>query len=221
MNRIIIKGAIFDMDGLMIDTEKLYLKYWKQAAADFGYDMHDEHVFSIRSLARKYSIPILKGFFGDDFPTEEVRARRTELINSHIEKHGIEVKKGLFELLDYLKSNRIKSAVATATQRDRTLLYLRKINVTDYFDAVICGDMVTNGKPEPDIYLTASAQLGLSPNQCVAYEDSPNGIKSAFSAGCHAIMIPDMTPPDDEVIPMISAIYESLDKSVKFFEGRI
>lgn len=221
MNRIIIKGAIFDMDGLMIDTEKLYLKYWKQAAADFGYKMEDNHVFAIRSLARKYSIPKLKGFFGDDFPTEEVRSRRTELINSHIEKHGIEVKKGLFELLDYLKSNGIKLAVATATQRDRTLMYLDKINAINYFDSIICGDMVTNGKPEPDIYLTASAQLGLLPNQCVAYEDSPNGIKSAFSAGCHAIMIPDMTLPDDEVIPMISAVYESLDKSVKFFEGRL
>ncbi|MDE5569238.1 MAG: HAD family phosphatase [Ruminococcus sp.] len=221
MNRTIIKGAVFDMDGLMIDTEKLYLQYWKQAAADFGYIMEDKHVFAIRSLARKYSIPKLKGFFGDDFPTEKIRERRTELINSHIDKYGIEIKKGLFELLDYLKSNRIKLAVATATQRDRTMLYLKRINVTDYFDSVICGDMVTNGKPEPDIYITASEQLGLLPNECAAYEDSPNGIKSAFSAGCHAIMIPDMTQPNDEIIPMLSAVYESLDKSIDFFEGRI
>lgn len=221
MNRTIIKGAVFDMDGLMIDTEKLYLQYWKQAAADFGYIMEDKHVFAIRSLSRKYSIPKLKGFFGDDFPTEKIRERRTELINSHIDKYGIEIKKGLFELLDYLKSNGIKLAVATATQRDRTMLYLNKINIIDYFDSVICGDMVTNGKPEPDIYITASEQLGLLPDECAAYEDSPNGIKSAFSAGCHAIMIPDMTQPDDEIIPMLSAVYESLDKSIDFFEGRI
>ena len=221
MNGIIIKGAVFDMDGLMIDTEKLYLKYWKQAAADFGYKMEDEHVFAIRSLARKYSIPKLKGFFGEDFPTEEVRARRTELINDHVEKYGFEVKKGLFELLSYLKSNGIKLAVATATQRDRTLLYLSKINAVSYFDAIICGDMVTNGRPEPDIYITAAEKLGLAPQECVAYEDSPNGIKSAYSAGCHAIMIPDMTEPDDEIIPLISAVYESLDKSINFFEGRI
>lgn len=221
MNNIIIKGAVFDMDGLMIDTEKLYLKYWKQASADFGYKMEDEHVFAIRSLARKYSIPKLKGFFGEDFPTEQVRARRTELINAHIDKNGIEIKKGLFELLDYLKSNGIKLAVATATQRDRTLLYLRKINALDYFDAIICGDMVTNGKPEPDIYITACAKLELPPSCCVAYEDSPNGIKSAFSAGCNAIMIPDMTKPDKEIIHMLSAVYESLDKSIDFFKGRV
>ncbi|MDE5937338.1 MAG: HAD family phosphatase, partial [Ruminococcus sp.] len=110
MNNIIIKGAVFDMDGLLIDTEKLYLKYWKQAAADFGYIMEDKHVFAIRSLTRKYSIPKLKNFFGEDFPTEEIRARRTELINAHIEKYGIELKKGVSELLDYLKAHNIKLA---------------------------------------------------------------------------------------------------------------
>lgn len=218
MNNIIIKGAVFDMDGLLIDTEKLYLKYWKQAAADFGYTMENKHVFAIRSLARKYSIPKLKNFFGEDFPTEEIRARRTELINAHIEKYGIEPKKGVSELLDYLKSHNIKLAVATATQRERTLLYLSKIKLFNYFDAVICGDMVENGKPEPDIYLTAAAELCLLPNQCVAFEDSPNGIKSAYSAGCHTIMIPDMTLPDDEILPMLSAVYESLDKSIDFFK---
>ena len=122
-----IKGAVFDMDGLMIDTEKLYLLYWKKAAADFGYDMKDEHVFAIRSLARKYSIPKLKSFFGEDFPTEEVRARRTELINAHVEKNGIELKKGLFELLNWLREHGIKLAVATATPRERAVLYLTKI----------------------------------------------------------------------------------------------
>lgn len=221
MDNIIIKGAVFDMDGLLIDTEKLYLKYWKQAAADFGYIMEDKHVFAIRSLARKFSVPKLKGFFGEDFPTEEIRARRTELINAHIEKYGIELKKGVFELFDYLKAHNIRLAVATATQRERTFLYLNKINLLNYFDAVICGDMVTNGKPEPDIYITAATELCLTSNQCAAFEDSPNGIKSAYSAGCHAIMIPDMTPPDSEIMPMLSAVYESLDKSIDFFKGRI
>lgn len=216
-----IYGAIFDMDGLMIDTEKLYLRFWKQVAADFGYDMKDEHVFAIRSLARKFSIPKLKGFFGEEFPTEEVRARRTELINAHIDEHGIELKKGLFELLDYLKAHDVRLAVATATQRERTMLYLDKIGASDRFDAVICGDMVVNGKPEPEIYLTASAELGLAPEQCAAFEDSPNGIKSAYAAGCHAIMIPDMTPLDEEITPLLSAVYDDLGQAIAFFEGRV
>ena len=209
------------MDGLLIDTEKLYLKYWKQAAADFGYDMRDEHVFAIRSLARKFSIPKLKGFFGEDFPSEEIRARRTELINADIERNGIDLKKGMPELIIYLRERGVRCAVATATARDRTQLYLGKIGALDLFDAVICGDMVHSGKPDPEIYLTAADALGLPPEQCAAFEDSPNGIRAAHSAGCHAIMIPDLTPPDDEIRLLLSGVYPDLWTARKFFEGRI
>lgn len=216
-----IKGAIFDMDGLMLDTEKLYLLYWKRAAAEFGYDMRDEHVWSIRSLARKYSIARLKSLFGEDCPTEDIRARRTVLINRHVEEHGIDLKPGLFELLDYLREHGIKMAVATATPRERTELYLTKVGAIDYFDALVCGDMITNGKPDPDIYLTAARELGLPPESCAALEDSPNGATAGYRAGCHVLMIPDMTQPDAELMPMLSGVYESLDKAIDFFEGRV
>lgn len=219
MNKNEIKGAVFDMDGLMIDTEKLYLRFWKESARDFGYDMRDEHVFAIRSLARKYSIPKLKGFFGEDFPTEEVRTHRTELMNQYIEENGFDVKKGLFELMDYLKDTGRKIAVATATPRERTEKYLSMIGADKYLSAVICGDMVKCSKPDPEIYLTAAREINLPPNRCVAFEDSPNGIKSAFAAGLKAIMIPDMTQPDEEVAPMLSAVYPSLDMATEFFEG--
>ena len=220
-NHFIIKGAIFDMDGLMVDTEKLYLRYWKEAASDFGYEMKNEHVYAIRSLARKYSIQKLKSFFGEDFPTEEVRKRRTELINKHIDKYGIEVKKGLFEILNFLKVNNIKLAVATATPRERANNCLIRIGAKDFFDAIICGDMIENGKPEPDIYLTAANRLGLDPKKCVAFEDSPNGVKAAYLAGCQAIMIPDMTQPDEETTPLLSAVYDDLEQAICYFEGRI
>lgn len=213
-----LKGAIFDMDGLMIDTEKLYLKFWIQSAKDFGYDMKPEHVYAIRSMARKYSIPTLKGFLGEDCPTEEIRVHRTELMAEYINEHGLEVKKGLFELLYYLKGREIKMAVATATPRSRTTEYLEKIGAAKFFSAVICGDMVETGKPAPDIYLTAARELGLPPEECAAFEDSPNGIKAAHAAGCHAIMIPDMTQPDDEIKPLLSAVYENLGLAVDYFE---
>lgn len=206
------------MDGLMIDTEKLYLKFWIQSAKDFGYDMKPEHVYAIRSMARKYSIPTLKGFLGEDCPTEEIRAHRTELMAEYINEHGLEVKKGLFELLYYLKGREIKMAVATATPRSRTTEYLEKIGAAKFFSAVICGDMVETGKPAPDIYLTAARELGLHPEECAAFEDSPNGIKAAHAAGCHAIMIPDMTQPDDEIKPLLSAVYENLGLAVDYFE---
>lgn len=213
-----IKGAIFDMDGLMIDTEKLYLKFWILAAKDYGYDMKPEHVFAIRSMARKYSIPKIKSFLGEDCPTEEIRAHRTELMREYIKENGIEVKKGLFTLLDYLRDRGIKMAVATATPSNRTEEYLHTIGAYDYFSAMVCGDMITNGKPAPDIYLTAAKELGLSPQECAAFEDSPNGIRAAHDAGCHAIMIPDMTQPDDETKPLLSAVYDSLDMAIEYFE---
>lgn len=221
MENNILKGAIFDMDGLMIDTEKLYLLYWKQAAADFGYTMKDSHVFAIRSLARKFSNPLLKNFFGEDFPVEKVRDRRTELINAHVETHGIVTKKGLYNILGFLKENGLKIAVATATPRERTMMYLEKINVLNSIDAIVCGDMVTTGKPDPEIYLTAAKQLQLAPCECAAFEDSPNGIKSAYSAGCQPVMIPDMTPPDEELMPMLSGVYDNLEEAVQYFKGRI
>lgn len=220
MKKATIKGAIFDMDGLMLDTEKLLVRFWIQAAADFGYEMTMEHVLGIRSLSRKYSVPKLKGIFGEEFPFEQVRSRRIELMNTYIDEHGFDVKKGLFELLDFLRENGYKIAVATATDRERAMMYLGRISALDYFDAIICGDMVKNGKPEPDIYLTAAAGLGLEPSVCAAFEDSPNGLKSAYAAGCSVIMIPDLTQPDDELHPILSAVYESLDKAVDFFERR-
>ncbi len=214
-----IKGAIFDMDGLMLDTEKLLVKYWRQAAAEYGYDMTFENVLSIRSLSRKYSVPYLKGLFGEQFEFEEIRARRISLMNAYIDENGFDIKKGLFELLDCLKAKGIKTAVATATDLGRATVYLRRAGAFEYFDEIVCGNMVANGKPEPDIYLLAAEKLGLEPSECAALEDSPNGIKSAYSAGCKVIMIPDLSQPDDEVMPYLTAVYDSLDLACGFFGG--
>ena len=213
-----IKGAIFDMDGLMLDTEKLLVRFWRQAAGEYGYDMTVQHVLDIRSLSRKYAIPQLRGIFGGQFEFEQIRARRIELMNAYIEENGFEVKKGLFELLEYLKRGPYRIAVATATDYERATAYLRRIDALEYFDEIICGNMVENGKPEPDIYLAAAAKLGLAAGECAALEDSPNGIRSAYAAGCRVIMIPDLSQPDDAVAPMLSAVYESLDNAVEFFE---
>lgn len=213
-----IKGAIFDMDGLMFDTEKLLVRFWCQAAAEYGYNMTFENVLSIRSLSRKYSIPLLKGIFGEQFEFEQIRARRIELMNSYIDENGFDIKAGLFQLLDHLKEHNYKIAVATATDLQRSSVYLKRAGVYEYFDAIVCGNMVKNGKPEPDIYIAAADKLGLAPRECAALEDSPNGLRSAYAAGCHTIMIPDLSQPDDEVKPFLNAVYETLDKAVDFFK---
>lgn len=209
-----LKGIIFDMDGLMVDTEKLLTRFWGEAAAFYGFNMTKEHVLGIRSLAAKYAEPRLKGIFGDDFDYQKVRRKRIELMNAYIEKNGVEKKKGLDELLNYLASTDLKLAVATATDLQRTKMYLSSINIFDKFDQVICGNMITNGKPAPDIYLTAAKALGLAPSECIALEDSPNGIRSAYDAGAMPVMIPDLSQPDEDTKKLLFACCDDLSQVI-------
>ena len=213
-----IKGIIFDMDGLMIDTEKLLQRYWCQAANEFGYPMKKEHVLKIRSLSAKYAIPKLKEMLGEDFDYDKVRGRRLELMAEHVEKYGIEKKKGLDELLDYLREKKYKLAVATATDIDRTTAYLKAIGKLDFFQGIVCGGMVKNGKPEPDIYLRASETLELSPCQCMALEDSPNGILSAYRAGCIPVMIPDLDMPDTNTKALLYTCVKDLSEIIPLLD---
>lgn len=205
-----IKGVIFDMDGVIIDTEKWYQVYWVKAANDLGYPMKPEHVLKIRSLPGKFAAPLLKETVCPDFDYCAVRDKRKEYMEKHVKKHGIEVKKGALELLVYLKKNNIKTSVATATDIGRTKKYLKEIDLLTYFDEIVCASMVKNGKPQPDIYLEAAKRLGLSPKSCIALEDSPNGVLSAYRAGCKTVMVPDLTPPDDDTKKLLFAQAESL-----------
>ncbi|MCR5717857.1 MAG: HAD-IA family hydrolase [Oscillospiraceae bacterium] len=214
-----IQGLLFDMDGLMLDTEKLLARFWMQAAHEAGFPMTFEHVLGIRSLAAVFAKPKLKGIFGEAFDYERIRARRRELTAEHIAKYGIEVKPGLHELLGFAKENGIRMAVTTATDRERAEEYLRKADVHDLFDAFVCGDMVTKGKPDPEIYLTASRELGLEPSVCMALEDSPNGIRSAYAAGCKAVMIPDLSQPEEELKPLLYACVPTLADVIPLLKG--
>lgn len=205
-----VKAVIFDMDGVLIDTEKWLTKYWCQAAGEAGFPMEMKHALAIRSLAGKYAEQYLQGIFGDDFSYWEIRERRKELMREHLKKHGVEKKQGADELLDYLREQKIKTAVATATDMPRTRSYLTEIGIYDKFDEIICASMVENGKPKPDIYLYACKRLGLTAGECIAVEDSPNGVRSASSAGLRTIMVPDLTEPDEEIQKLIAAKAHSL-----------
>lgn len=213
-----IKGVIFDMDGLMIDTEKLLLRFWIQAAGEYGFDMKKEHVLQIRSLAPEYATEKFKSFFGDKFDYPLIKKRRIELMNDFISKNGIEKKYGLDELLKYLDENGYKKAVATATDIKRTTAYLERLNIFHYFDEIVTAQMVTHGKPAPDIYLKASEKIGLEPSHCLALEDSPNGILSAYRAGCIPVMIPDLSQPDDETMKLLFAKADNLKEVINILE---
>ncbi|MCI7759181.1 MAG: HAD family phosphatase [[Eubacterium] saphenum] len=213
-----VKAVIFDMDGLLLDTEKLLVRFWQEAARDSGFDMTREIALNIRSMHRSFAIPYLKSVLGDDFDYLKIRSRRMELMNEHLAKHGLELKKGAKTLLTYLNENKIPAAVATATDYERAEKYLKETGIFGYFDKIICATMVKVGKPKPDIYIYAASELGLEPSECAALEDSPNGVKSAAAAGCKTIMVPDLTEPDEELSRIIAAKAGSLDEVIGILE---
>lgn len=214
-----LKAVIFDMDGLMLDTETLLQRFWCEAAQFYGYPMTPEIVLGIRSLSYKYAIKHLKRVFGDDFDYPKVRAKRIELMNEYIRRNGVIKKKGLDELLDFIAKTPLKAAVCTATDFERTKMYLESVGVFDKFDDFICGNMVEYGKPAPDIYKSACKRLGLLPEECIALEDSPNGIISAAVAGLNAVMIPDLTKPSEDIRPLIFAECEDLGKVIEILKS--
>ena len=210
-----IQAVIFDMDGTLIDTEKYYRVCWPKALAAFGYHMTDEQVLAMRSLGRPFAIAQLKEWFGEDFDYHAVRETRKAMMEECLDRDGIQLKPGVWELLDVLRERRITAAVATATDLERTERYLKRVGLDSCFDKLICANMVEEGKPSPDIYLYACEQLGLPPEQCMAVEDSPNGVYAAFRAGCKVVMVPDQTQPDEELQKCLYAKVDTLDEIIK------
>jgi len=213
-----IKAVIFDMDGLLLDTEKLLVRFWVQAANEAGFPMTRENALAIRSLHRSFAVPYLRGLFGERFDYVKIRSRRMELMNEYLSENPLEVKDGARELLDFLRERGILAAVATATDLERTEKYLTRAGLFGCFDKIVCASMVERGKPEPDIYIYAARELGFEPRECAALEDSPNGVRSAAGAGCKTIMIPDLTEPDAELSELICARCDSLRNVINIID---
>ena len=214
-----IKGVIFDMDGLLLDSERLYVRFWIEAARSLGYPMELSHALGMRSLGRSFAIKRIKEYFGESADYYAIRAKRIELMDKYIESNGIEKKKGADTLLCYLKENNIKTAVATATPVERAKQYLERVKLLQYFDEIISAHMVQNGKPAPDIYLLAAQSLSLEPSDCLALEDSPNGVQSASSAGCVTVMVPDLDTPDEKTKSMLYSTAEDLEKVIDLIKS--
>lgn len=208
--RAAIKGVLFDMDGVILDTEKLYIRFWQEAAQFFGYPMTHEMGLGMRSLSKEAGEHQLKEYLGEDVDYYMIRNKRIEMMSAFIEKNGVEVKPGISELLHFLKENGIKTAVATSSPLDRTKKYLSQVGFVDSFDELVSGHMVEHGKPAPDIYLYAAEKLGLSPEECLVIEDSPTGIKAAYKAGCVPVMVPDQDEPDENLKKLVYAVAENL-----------
>lgn len=210
-----INAVIFDLDGTLIDTEKYFRRCWPKAFEHFGYKLTDEQYLSIRSLGKPFVQQTLKKYSGDpNFNYDEVISYRAKLMEEMIAKNGLQIKKGAVELLTFLKEKGIIIAIATASPVDRSERYLKMVGMLDYFDKIISARNMKEGKPSPDVYSYACKELGFLPENCIAVEDSPNGVLSAYRAGCKVIMVPDQDQPDSETINRLFAKADSLDKII-------
>lgn len=206
-----IKGIISDMDGVILDTEKLYVRFWREAASFYGFPMTLDHALGIRSLSGKLAEEKLQGWFGKEFDYNAVRQKRIELMDEFVNQNGVEPKPGAKALLSYIKDNGYALALATATPVDRAGRYLKSVELYSFFDQIVSAREVKRGKPAPDIYLCAAKRLGLDPKECIALEDSQNGIRSAFAAGCKTIMVPDLDQPTEEIMPLLFGVANGLE----------
>ena len=213
-----IKGVLFDMDGVILDTEKLYTRFWCEAAHALGFPMTHEMALGMRSLSHAVGERQLKDCLGENVDYQQVRSKRIELMTAFIDENGVEIKPGIHELLAFLDKNGIKKAVATSSPLDRTKTYLSQVELVDAFDELVSGHMVEHGKPAPDVYLYAAAQLGLKPEECLVIEDSPTGLLAAYRAECIPVMVPDQDQPNEEVKERAYAVVDNLITIMDFIE---
>ena len=205
-----LKAVIFDLDGLILDTEKLYQRFWREAAAECGYAMSRETVLALRSLDKTLAKQMLAETFGESFDYELVKQTRIRLMSAYVDEHGIQAKPGVEALCAALRRMGLPYAIATATNYARTDDYLTRAGVRGCFDTIVCACDLPHGKPYPDVYLYACEKLGAEPRFCAALEDSPNGLRSAHAAGCFTICVPE-GEPEEEAKPYTSAFASSLN----------
>lgn len=203
------RAVIFDMDGLMLDTESIARLAWKKSGQELGYDLSDEQFASFIGRTTHDSDAMLRDLFGASFSIPALKERITHHWAAHVRVHGIARKAGLVELLDFLDTIPIRKAVATSTRRETALAHLADLR--GRFEAIAAGDEVRHGKPAPDIFLLAASRLELPPGECLVLEDSLPGVRGARAAGMEVIMVPDLVPANAEVSHVCASLHEVRD----------
>lgn len=205
-----IKAIVFDMDGVLLDSETISDRTWLIAAEELGLSATTEILNACRGTNKNDAMQILKNYYGKDFDSENFLNRTSELFHEIENDEGIPLMPYAKEILEYLKP-RYRLALASSTRGPTVERQLRTAGIIDFFETRTTGDMVTHSKPNPEIYLMACKSIGMEAGECAAVEDSLNGIRSAYAAGLSPVMVIDKIQPTEEIRKMCVNIFDSLD----------
>lgn len=212
-------AVVFDMDGVIFDSERLVLLCWQRIAEKYQIPDIEEACRECMGINATMTKAIMLRRYGGDFPYDAYKSECSALFHEKAAGGKLPQKSGVRELLTFLKEKEIPIALASSTRSEVVIRELKEGGLFDFFDQIICGDMVSRSKPEPDIFLKACEVLGITPESAYAIEDSYNGIRAAKAAGMKPIMVPDMAPPTEEMEELSHVILPSLWEVKAFLEA--
>lgn len=217
MNRnILYKAVVFDMDGVIFDSERAVMQCWKEVASRHNIPDIEKAILACTGTTMVRTREIMLNLYGADFPYDEYARESSAIFHSRYDGGRLPMKPGVKELLTFLKEHDKKIALASSTRQQVVTDELRDAGVIEYFDRIICGDMVSRSKPAPDIFLKACEELNVSPSDSYAIEDSYNGIRAAHAGGLHPIMVPDLLPADEEMQSLAEIVLPSLTSVMEY-----
>lgn len=216
-----VQAVIFDMDGVIFDSERLVIECWQVIADKYNIPDIVEICMRVQGNNRVETAKRFREKYGNDFPYEIYKNEVTALFRERYGNGKLPLKPGVLEVLTELKRKRVPLALASSTRTDIVKLELDEAHLLPYFDAVLGGDMAPRSKPEPDIFLAAATALGVVPENCYVLEDSYNGIRAAYRAGMRPIMIPDMQQPTEEIRGLAEVILDNLMEALEYLRERM
>ncbi|MBN2420607.1 MAG: HAD family phosphatase [Deltaproteobacteria bacterium] len=215
------KAAIFDMDGLLLDTERIFLDAFKKTCSVLGLEFDMSLFIKLIGTNSVKTKELLIDGFGKGFNYDSFRENWFENVKEYLAHNSIPLKEGAVDILEKIKSIHLPMAVATSTRYNDAVKSLDSTGILHYFKFIVAGDQVTKSKPDPEIYLKVADRLGVTPDECIVFEDSENGVKSAHAAGMDIIQIPDLLIPSNELKALAHRIYGSLNDVLRDFDGII
>lgn len=205
-----LKAVVFDMDGIIFDSERLVIDCWKVVAEKYAIPDIEEACNECLGVNSVETREKFLSRYGQDFPYDEYKNEMSKIYHDNYDGGRLPMKIGVVELLKYLKETDVKVALASSTRTEVVVQQLKDAGILEYFRVIVGGDMVTRSKPQPDIFLKACEELGVAPEESFAIEDSYNGIRAAAAGHLRPLMVPDLMPPTDEMRDLSEAIFDTL-----------